>query len=225
MINANGGLSQQRVAVHLLLWSFPFFIWFYHKRMHFNISSPNSLIILFPVKQFVALTKGCTDKVYEIGLQICNAVAVARMLNATLVLPKFLFNSVWIDSRCYSWSYFYLDVWMINQYERVGLMIVNQGSCFVLVVLLPALQARHIFHCWRLWLCGCRCSQFGDLYEEDYFIQYLKDDVRVVKELPFELQSLDLDAIEAVVSSALILVSWNYSEDLSSLPCSLSSMA
>jgi hypothetical protein len=51
------------------------------------------------------------------------------------------------------------------------------------------------------------CSQFGDLYEEDYFIQYLKDDVRVVKELPFELQSLDLDAIEAVVSSALILVS------------------
>ncbi|KAG0586540.1 hypothetical protein KC19_2G098600 [Ceratodon purpureus] len=86
MINANGGLSQQRVA-------------------------------------------------------ICNAVAVARILNASLVLPKFLFNNVWIDS-----------------------------------------------------------SQFGDLYEVDYFIDYLKDDVRIVKELPFELQSLDLDAIEAVVT-------------------------
>jgi hypothetical protein len=48
------------------------------------------------------------------------------------------------------------------------------------------------------------CSQFGDLYEEDYFIDYLKDDVRIVKELPFELQSLDLEAIEAVVSSAVI---------------------
>ncbi|KAG0612257.1 hypothetical protein M758_6G014000 [Ceratodon purpureus] len=86
MINANGGLNQQRVA-------------------------------------------------------ICNGVAVARLLNATLVLPNFLFNSVWKDP-----------------------------------------------------------SQFGDLYDEDYFIDYLKDDVRIVKELPFELQSLDLEAIEAVVT-------------------------
>lgn len=30
---------------------------------------------------------------------VCNAVAVARLLNATLVLPKFLFSSVWRDVR------------------------------------------------------------------------------------------------------------------------------
>ncbi|VFQ89603.1 unnamed protein product [Cuscuta campestris] len=30
---------------------------------------------------------------------ICNAVAVARLLNSTLVLPKFLYSSVWRDVR------------------------------------------------------------------------------------------------------------------------------
>ena len=31
--------------------------------------------------------------------QICDAVAVAGLLNATLVIPMFHFNSVWRDSR------------------------------------------------------------------------------------------------------------------------------
>nr|GMC78661.1 O-fucosyltransferase 15-like isoform X1 [Ipomoea batatas] len=72
---------------------------------------------------------------------ICNAVAVARLLNATLVLPKFLYSSVWRDA-----------------------------------------------------------SQFGDIYQEEHFIDYLKPDVRIVKELPEELQSLDLEAIGSLVS-------------------------
>ncbi|CAK9874518.1 unnamed protein product [Sphagnum jensenii] len=65
---------------------------------------------------------------------VCNAVAVARLLNATLVLPFFLFNSVWMDP-----------------------------------------------------------SQFGDIFQESFFIDYLQDDVRIVKELPVELQSLHLN--------------------------------
>eukprot|EP00249_Psilotum_nudum_P003058 c16374_g2_i1 orf=1-1251(-) len=56
---------------------------------------------------------------------ICNAVAVAGLLNATLVIPKFHLNSVWQDP-----------------------------------------------------------SSFGDIYDEDYFISTLMDDVRVVKQLP-----------------------------------------
>lgn len=50
----------------------------------------------------VVIKKGCVhlDNVLEPWeLQVCNAVAVARMLNATLVLPRFSFNSVWRDSR------------------------------------------------------------------------------------------------------------------------------
>lgn len=77
---------------------------------------------------------------------VCNAVAVARLLNATLVVPKFMFSSVWRDD-----------------------------------------------------------SQFGDIYQEDYFINYLKPDIRIVKELPDELRSLDLEAIGSVVTDEDIM--------------------
>ncbi|KAK9111643.1 hypothetical protein Scep_019162 [Stephania cephalantha] len=59
---------------------------------------------------------------------ICNAVAVARLLNAILVIPRFDYHSVWKDP-----------------------------------------------------------SQFGDIYDEDHFIETLKDYVTVVKELPTDL--------------------------------------
>ncbi|KAK9267686.1 hypothetical protein L1049_010118 [Liquidambar formosana] len=72
---------------------------------------------------------------------VCNAVLVARLLNSTLVVPKFLYSSVWRD-----------------------------------------------------------VSQFGDIYQEEYFINYLTPDIRIVKELPKELQSLDLEAIGSVVT-------------------------
>ncbi|GKC68646.1 GDP-fucose protein O-fucosyltransferase, partial [Tanacetum coccineum] len=74
---------------------------------------------------------------------VCNIVAVARLLNATLILPSFMFNSVWGDT-----------------------------------------------------------SQFADIYQDDYFIDYLKPDIRIVKELPKELQSLDLEAIGSVVADS-----------------------
>ncbi|KAM0946627.1 putative GDP-fucose protein O-fucosyltransferase [Dioscorea sansibarensis] len=77
---------------------------------------------------------------------ICNAVAISRLLNATLIVPKFLYNSVWRDR-----------------------------------------------------------SQFGDIYWEEHFINYLKDDIRIVKELPMELQSLDLEAIGSVVTDAEVM--------------------
>ncbi|KAK1283846.1 Uncharacterized protein QJS10_CPB21g01190 [Acorus calamus] len=72
---------------------------------------------------------------------ICNAVAIARMLNSTLVIPKFLYNTVWRDG-----------------------------------------------------------SQFKDIYQEEYFINYLKSDIRIVKELPKELSSLDLEAIGSLIT-------------------------
>ncbi|KAL6990736.1 O-fucosyltransferase 15 [Sarracenia purpurea var. burkii] len=77
---------------------------------------------------------------------VCNAVAVARLLNATLVVPKFLYSSVWRDP-----------------------------------------------------------SQFGDIYQEELFINYLKSDIHMVKELPLELQSLDLEAVGSVVTDTDIM--------------------
>jgi hypothetical protein len=43
-------------------------------------------------------------------------------------------------------------------------------------------------------------SQFGDIFQESFFIDYLQDDVRIVKELPVELQSLHLNNSGSLVS-------------------------
>ncbi|XP_072978305.1 O-fucosyltransferase 15-like [Typha angustifolia] len=77
---------------------------------------------------------------------ICNAVAITRLLNATLVVPKFLYNSVWRDT-----------------------------------------------------------SQFSDIYQEEHFINDLKADIPIVKELPVELQSLDLEAMSSLVTDAEVM--------------------
>ncbi|XP_057737917.1 O-fucosyltransferase 8 isoform X1 [Arachis stenosperma] len=74
---------------------------------------------------------------------ICNAVAVASLLNATLVMPKFLYSNVWKDP-----------------------------------------------------------SQFGDIYQEDYFTNILKDDIRIVKELPPHMKSQDLNAVGSQITDA-----------------------
>ncbi|KAJ7967736.1 O-fucosyltransferase [Quillaja saponaria] len=42
--------------------------------------------------------------------------------------------------------------------------------------------------------------QFSDIFQEAHFINYLTPDIRIVKELPKELQSLDLEAIGSVVT-------------------------
>ncbi|KAA0057050.1 uncharacterized protein E6C27_scaffold96G002380 [Cucumis melo var. makuwa] len=72
---------------------------------------------------------------------ICNAVALTSLLNATLVIPRFLYSNVWKDP-----------------------------------------------------------SQFGDIYQEDYFINTLKDDVHIVKELPSYLKSVDLEEIGSQIT-------------------------
>ncbi|RLM54417.1 hypothetical protein C2845_PM10G06930 [Panicum miliaceum] len=77
---------------------------------------------------------------------ICNAVTISRMLNATLVIPKFFYSNVWLDK-----------------------------------------------------------SQFGDIYQKDYFINYLKSDIRIVKDLPVELQSLDLEVIGSLVNDTDVM--------------------
>ncbi|KAK8297091.1 hypothetical protein V6Z11_D05G163900 [Gossypium hirsutum] len=77
---------------------------------------------------------------------ICNAVAVASLLNATLVLPKFLYSNVWKDP-----------------------------------------------------------SQFGDIYQEDYFMRILKDDIDIVKELPPHLKPLDIEAMGTLITDADIV--------------------
>ncbi|KAL3596565.1 hypothetical protein D5086_008202, partial [Populus alba] len=77
---------------------------------------------------------------------ICNAIALASLLNATLVLPRFLYSNVWKDP-----------------------------------------------------------SQFGDIYQEQYFMNIMKDEVNIVKELPSHLKSLDIEAIGGLITDADIV--------------------
>ncbi|KAF3780889.1 Uncharacterized protein EJ110_NYTH38190 [Nymphaea thermarum] len=71
------------------------------------------------------------DLITVCSLKICDMVAVARMLNDTLVIPQMDRKSFWQDS-----------------------------------------------------------SSFSDIFDEEHFITTLKGDVRIVKELPKELESL-----------------------------------
>lgn len=72
-MEANGGLNQQRSAVIT-----PSFF-----TIPIDFISPvcPNLLFLFDC------------------LQICNAVAVAGLLNAVLVIPEFEFHAIWKDSR------------------------------------------------------------------------------------------------------------------------------
>ncbi|KAG5151722.1 hypothetical protein JHK84_028194 [Glycine max] len=60
---------------------------------------------------------------------------------------------------------------------------------------------------------------------EEHFINYLTPDIRIVRELPKELQSLDLEAISSVVSNTLVpqtrekLASRNYYASLEKVFC------
>ncbi|KDP21114.1 hypothetical protein JCGZ_21585 [Jatropha curcas] len=74
---------------------------------------------------------------------ICNAVALASLLNATLVLPRFLYSNVWKDP-----------------------------------------------------------SQFGDIYQEEYFMKVMKDTINIVKELPSHFKSIDIEAIGSLITDA-----------------------
>ncbi|XP_024924324.3 O-fucosyltransferase 8 isoform X1 [Ziziphus jujuba] len=77
---------------------------------------------------------------------ICNAVAVASLLNATLVLPRFLYSNVWKDP-----------------------------------------------------------SQFGDIYQETYFMDIMKDEIDIVKELPPDLKSVEIEAVGSLITDSDIV--------------------
>lgn len=92
-----------------------------------------------------------TDFSFDLLLQICDAVAVAKILNVTLVIPRLEVNPVWQDSRLlFFLQKSYLTCWLLSD------------SC-----------CDHFF-----------CSSFADIFDVDHFITVLKDEVRIVRELP-----------------------------------------
>lgn len=97
--------------------------------------------------------------------QITDAVVAARILNATLVIPKLDQKSFWKDSR-----------WVLGIFHF---------GCFVqsvvLTALLPLLEwVKHFVH----WFMVLFCSNFSEIFDVDWFIHFLSKDVKIIKELP-----------------------------------------
>lgn len=82
-------------------------------------------------------------------------MAVAKILNATLVIPHFEVNPVWQDSR-------YIQSWLILQFYVFNFELKNNYLCDIVML----------------------CSSFADIFDIDHFIDVLRDEVSIVKELP-----------------------------------------
>ncbi|CAK9142687.1 unnamed protein product [Ilex paraguariensis] len=94
---------------------------------------------------------------------ICNAVAVAGYLNATIVIPHVHFHSIWRDPRKY-------------EYEH---------GCRIRYDVDTGIQRRS-----KIWSISTTKfenignSKFEDIYDADYFVRTLENYVRVVDKIP-----------------------------------------
>lgn len=80
-------------------------------------SFPRTFFFLFFLELKYLTTISCSGCCY---VQVCNAVAVASLLNATLVIPRFLYSNVWKDPRYRE----YLSVMIISSESVVTYLIV-----------------------------------------------------------------------------------------------------
>ncbi|KAK2965413.1 hypothetical protein RJ640_001490 [Escallonia rubra] len=116
---------------------------------------------------------------------ICNAVAVAGYLNATLIIPNFHYHSIWRDIRC-----------CCTEVEagRPSRPAIGDGD----VDSPDAIGDGDGERKWmemrsssvtgdgdgeRKWM-EMKTSKFSDIYDEDYFVSTLQNDVRVVDKIP-----------------------------------------
>ena len=121
-------------------------------------------------------------------MQICNAVAVAKLLNATLIIPHFHLNSVWKDPRC--------AFLKINFCELLG----SSGfPCFLtvlwvfLMVFLDCSDESRATYAYNsvsfFFSFSAIFSRFRDIFDEEYFIESLSQQVRILRELPKEVMA------------------------------------
>lgn len=94
-------------------------------------------------------------------VQICDMVAIARYLNVTLIVPELDKASFWADPRLV--FSFHLGVFVFS------LLTCEEGFCSH-ELLIPLV------------------SEFQDIFDVDHFITSLRDEVRILKELPPRLK-------------------------------------
>ena len=119
-------------------------------------------------------------------VQICDMVTIARHLNVTLIVPELDKTSFWADPR---FSYFLL---LHHDF--------SSGSVYFHGCLLDFLieMVSSFLFPW----CG---SEFQDIFDVDNFIGSLRDEVRILKELPPRLKR----RVEQGLFYSLPPVSWS----------------
>ncbi|KAK8508025.1 hypothetical protein V6N13_055489 [Hibiscus sabdariffa] len=101
----------------------------------------------------------CNGGLNQMRAGICDMVAIARFLNLTLVVPELDETSFWHDNR----SVISLVLYRSNYDFRLRLRTVLNSNSF-------------------------SGSQFKDIWDVDYFIKSLADEVRIIKHLPPRLR-------------------------------------
>ncbi|KAG6405550.1 hypothetical protein SASPL_133140 [Salvia splendens] len=94
---------------------------------------------------------------------ICNAVAVAGYLNATLVIPNFHYHSIWRDPRH-------------GKGPTLGDVLAHGFS-------IPS-SIKELISGLNYCVVKIFSTKFGDIYDEEFFIKTLENDVRIVGTIP-----------------------------------------
>ncbi|THG00131.1 hypothetical protein TEA_006934 [Camellia sinensis var. sinensis] len=114
---------------------------------------------------------------------ICNAVAVAGYLNATLVIPNFHYHSIWKDPRPECPAFLSCGKSLLANSElplshlwKLSSMLATLFDPFLLLVM--DVGSKEIPHCYF------HTIKFKDIYDEEYFLSTLENDVRIVDRIP-----------------------------------------
>lgn len=130
-------------------------------------------------------------------------VAIARYLNVTLIVPELDKTSFWADPRYVTHS---LYLKFPNVFSFREIYIIKYTSILGLeIYILPFNE-----YLWSI-------SEFQDIFDEEHFITSLRDEVRILKELPPRLKQ----RVELGMTYTMPPVSWSdisyYHNQVSSL--------
>lgn len=107
-------------------------------------------------------------------MQICDMVAVAKIMKATLVLPSLDHTSYWADERLVYFFSCALD-WCAEMFSSFLMLQMTFSSTDIL-------GANYFLS---------TCSGFKDLFDWQHFIETLKDDIHIVETLPPECAGIE----------------------------------
>lgn len=172
MVSCNGGLNQMRAAVSTVYRNLNTTVTSYISEflslLNFCVSNQAYIYQTFFFLNFNRFRilklqpQSCTSFIFLLR-QICDMVTIARYLNVTLIVPELDKASFWADPRWYFLS--------IPIHFSVPFL---KGIIFCCL-------AFNLF--WRLF-----SSDFQDIFDVDYFIASLRDEVRILRQLPPRLK-------------------------------------